>query len=267
MNGFRTSASQLLAAGAALVIVIAAVATGWLATDRLDSRAATSDNTETLAAAFGVARHAGSLVSASAVRTNFRMTPDSLEGISASVAGIETALYEQLEILEASGQGAQIRQHVDALVANAELIRSGRPELLSMLKDGESELRNFRYGFSKDLEAAMTTSMDDQIYHLMTGYDDFGMPIQATSDPISVEVRRLFHMANLMSTQGVAMIKLRGAAVLPFAHMIPYIQEDFESEVRSIQRSIQYLSENGAPNLHPEFSPGAAADHQLRRRR
>ncbi len=255
MAQFRLSAPLLVTTAAALVIFIVAVLSGWQSTERLGNRSASSEHAESLSAAFEVARYAGLLASASAVKTSFRMTPDSLAGISASVAENRDALYEQLAILEThdqDGRVAQVRQHVDSLTSSVELIESGRPELLRILGESHANVRELRHGFNQQLEVAMNTSMDDQIHHMMTRYDEYGRPTQVTSSPISEEVLRLYHFANLTSSQGVAMIKLRGAAVLPFAQMIPYIQEDFESEVRRIERSIQYLSANGSPNLHPD---------------
>ena len=255
MNRIRLSARHLVATGVALAVVVAATVTGWLAIDRLDKKAASGETTESLDAAYGVARHAGLLVSASAVPTNFRMTPEHLAEISDSVAQSSAAMNDHLEVLEAHDRGGRadrIREHADALLATAELIENQRPELVRMLAEGQADLRDFRYGFSKELEAAMVTSIDDQIYHMMTNYDESGQPLQSELGPIPEDVLRLYHIATLANTQGVAIIKLRGAAVLPYANMIPYIQEDFESEVQRLERSINYLAENGAPNLHPD---------------
>ena len=258
MAQFRPSAALLVTAIAALAILVAALLTGWRSTERLSSHSASGKHADSLSAAFEVARYAGLTVSASAPRTDFRMTPDSLAGISASIAKNRTALQEQLAILEAGGEDeriAQVRQHVESLMSNVELIESGRPGLLDMLKKRQADLWEFRHGFSQNLDAAMNTSMDDQIYHMMTVYDESGKQTGITPSPISEEVLRLYHLAILQSTQAVAVIKLRAAAVLPFAEMMSYIQEDYESEVRRIETSMLYLSENGAPNLDPEVIP------------
>ncbi len=258
MAQFRISARLLLTAGAALAVLAAAVLTGWLSIERVGGRTAGGGDARALSAAFGVARHAGLMVSADSVRTNSRMTADSLTGISASVEKSKAALNEQLKILEAEApaeRAARVRRHVESLVANTESTESRRPELLRLMKAGEAALRDFRYGFSKDLEVAMITSMDDQIHHMMTGYDEAGQPTETATGPISREILRLYHFANLMSTRGVAVIKLRGAAVLPYPHMIPYIREDFESATQRIEDSLRYLTENGAPNLHPQAIP------------
>ena len=248
----------MIVALAALAFVVAAVAVGWYSVDQLEAQSSEAGGADSLSAAYGVARNAGLLVSASAVRTNLNMNDDSLAHIADTVEHHSDALDEQLALLESSVQNARtsrVRDHVESLVSTAQLIEDGRPELLRRIQEGDADLRQFRYGFSKVLEAAMINSIDDQIHHLLTAYDESGRPIQAGADPIGREILRLYHMANLNSTQGTAIIRLRGAAVLPFAHMIPSIQEDYESEVQRIEISAQYLADNGTPNLNSEVIP------------
>ncbi len=258
MRQFRISTPIALTAGAALVIVVAAAVIGWVIIERLESRLASNDDTLVLAAAFGVARHSGSLVSASSTPTAIGITPQALSEISDAIASNSAALQEHLAILEQyerEGRTARIRDIANSLVSNTGRIESGRPELARLINKGTAELRELRYGFAKHLVAALDSSLDDQIHYMLTNYDASGTPVEPASAPISKEIEQLYHISNLSASQWPAGSMLRAAGVYPSRHLLVSLQEDYESSAQRLEASMGYLSENGSSNLHPEAIP------------
>ena len=258
MGSLRITPTLILATAGALVIIIAAVLVGWLAVERLGAPAArqSTANAEILAAAFAVARHSGALASHAAIPTSLADTPDTLAMRSAAVNDAAAALTAQLDILDHSDdRSAAIRAHADALIANSQRIEAGRSDLLRLLTDGRDNYRRFSYDYHRGLNTALVTSLDDQLYDMMTWRVEVGQSANPADNPVSrAAVLRHQHTFELLAAVRVVIGKLLEASVLRHPFQVVLVQEEYEAAAQRMQSSLAYLEAATNPPLPPEIS-------------
>ena len=262
MGSLRITPPLLMATAGALAIIIAAVLAGWLAIDRLGTPAArqSTANAEILAAAFAVARHSGALASHAAIPTSLADTPDTLSMRSAATNDAAAALTAQLDILDHAAaanpdRSAAIRTHADALVANSQRIEAGRSDLLRLLTDGRDNYRKFSYDYHRGLNTALVTSLDDQLYDMMTWRVEAGQSANPADNPVSrAAVLRHQHTFELLAAVRVVIGKLLEASVLSHPFQVVLVQEEYEAAAQRMQSSLEYLESATDPPLPPAIS-------------
>ena len=262
-SGFRSrrriSASLAVCSLGVLAIVIASGVAGWLIIDDLEAESRGGGDVEVLAAAAVVTRNSGALASTASVASNARMTHDSIAEARAAIASNETELAGQLTALEAQGYDESVEridQQVDLLTANVSRIEVGRPALLDAILAGERNWQELSLSTNYELLPAIGSSLDNQFYYMMTGRSDFRDVDSPGIDRLSEEeFLRYWHLATLMESVS------RGYQTLDFANRLTIpaltarVEETFDTAAQRMERSIEYLVENGGPELSPEVIP------------
>ena len=264
MRRFRLPPFLLLAAGGALAIIVTLTLAGLWTADLLGYAARTGDNDAAiLSAAAAVARHSGAASSAAAEPTRMGMTPDSLDERSAASTAAATALAEHLDALESAAAGAgydarltAIRAHSDALLDDARRIDAGRPELLRLLHEGRENYRRFSYDYRESLNSALVTSLDDQIYDMMTWEVGPGASPDPAENPVSRHaVFRYQHTFELLASARVAIAKLVEASALSHPFQVVIVREEYEAAAQRMRSSLDdhYQTLGDAPDAQSEI--------------
>ena len=268
MGALRITPPLALATAGALAVIIAVILAGWLAVARLEPPPSRDgdDHADIIAAAFAIARHSAALSNAAAIPTGLSDTPDTLAMRTAASDNAAAALSAQLDILDAAaadsdavGPGypdriAAIRAHAAALIANSRRINAGRSDLLRLLTDGRDNYRKFAYDYHRDLDNALVTSLDDQLYAMMTWRVDAGQSADPAANPVSrAAILRHQHTFELLASVRVGLGKLLEASVLSHPFQVVLVQEEYEAAAQRMQSSLQYLATDDPP-LPPEIS-------------
>ena len=244
MNRLRISNPLLLlTAGSLIATLLLAV---WLSSGNWGGSAAAAEDSEVvLSTAFSISRNASSMAVSASTPTSYTMPPNTLARLSASFEESKARLQEDLSILVGKGhdeQVALIRQHVGALTANIELIEAGRPDFLHLQQESQADFRYLEYEINKPLDAALVTSMDDQL-HLMVMGDG-----SLTADDTLV----YHHLFNLMESSRMLVSRMRAASVTRNPRITALLQEDHDAAYQRVSSSLAYLSLHGAETLAPE---------------
>ena len=244
MNRLRISNPLLLFAAASLIAAL--ILAVLLSSSNWSGRAAAAeDNEVVLATAFNISRNASTMAVSASMPTLYTMPPGALARLSASFAESRTKLEEDLSALEGRGYDdrvASIRQHAGALIANVKLIEARRPDFLRLQQEGQADFRYLNYQISKPLDAALVTSMDDQLYQMIAGDGNL------TADNTLV----YHHLFNLMESSRMLVSKMRAATSSRNPRITALLQEDHDAAYQRVSSSLGYLSRHSAETLTPE---------------
>ena len=232
---------------------------GWLIITDLEAESKGGGDGEVLAAAAEVTRSSGALASTASVTSNARMTPESIAEAGAAIAGNEAELADQLKFLEGRGYEdnvERIDQQISLLTANVSRIKDGRPALLQALRVGERNWQELSLSTNHELLPAIGSSLDNQFYYMMTGRSDFRNGDSSGVDRLSEEeFLRYWHMATLMESVSRGYWTLDFANRLTIPALAGRVEETFDTAAQRMERSIEYLAENGGPELSPDVLP------------
>lgn len=258
----RMSASLTVSSLGVLAIVVASGVAGWLVIDNLEAESRGSDDVEVLAAAAEVTQRSSALASTASMASNARMTHDSVAEARAAIASDETELTARLVALEGrgyDGSAERIGQQVDLLTANVSRIEDARPALLEAILVGERNWQELSLFTNYELLPAIASSLDDQFYYVMTGRSDFRGAEPADSGALSrEEFLRYWHLATLMESVSRGYWTLDFANRLTIPALTARVEETFDTAAQRMERSIEYLAENGGPELNPAVIPLAS---------
>ena len=255
----RISASLAVSSLGMLAIIIALAVAGWLVIDYLEAESRGRGDVEVLAAAAEVNRRSGALASAASVPSNARMTSESIAEARADIANNEMELADQLTALEGRGYDGSVErigQQINLLTANASRIENERPALLDALLVGERNWQELSLSTNYELLPAIGSSLDNQFCFMMTGRSDFRDRSPSVVDHLSeAEFLRYWHMATLMESVSRGYWTLDFANRLTIPALAARVEETFDTAAQRMDRSIEYLAENGGPELNPEVIP------------
>ena len=151
------------------------------------------------------------------------------------------------------GSAERIGQQVDLLTANVSRIEDERPALLEAILVGERNWQELSLSTNYELLPAIGSSLDNQFYYMMTGRSDFRDGNPSDSDHLSEEEYiRYWHMATLMESVSRGYWTLDFANRLTIPALTARVEETFDTAAQRMERSIEYLAEQGGPELNPE---------------
>ena len=258
----RITAPLLICTLGALAIIIAAAAAGWLVIDNLEAQnRSSSADAGILADIAAATKLSGILASESSAATNGRMTPESMAEARTAIAGNEARLAERLTGLEGRGHDGRverIRQRADLLTANASRIEDERPALLEAVLAGERSWQQLLFSTNQKLLPAISSSLDNQFYYMMTGRSDFRDAGPGAAGTLSEEeYLRYWHLATLMEWTFSAHRSLLAANLSSQDDptRLANNEESFDTAAQRMGHSIAYLAEKGGPDLNPEVIP------------
>ena len=257
----RITEPLLIGVLGALAIIVASAVAGWLVISNLETQNQSSGDAEVLADIAAVNRLASTLASAASVATNARMTPESIAETRNAIAGNEAQLAERMSDLEGRGYGGRtgrIRQQVDLLTANVSLIEDERSALLEAILAGERSWQQLLFSTNQKLLPAISSSLDNQFYYMMTGRSEFRDDGSAASGTLSEdEYLRYWHLATLLEWTFSAHRSLLAANLSSQDDptRLASNEESFDTAAQRMNHSVAYLAENGGPDLNPEVIP------------
>ena len=246
---FRLSGQFSVGIGAAVALTFAASLVGWFSFDRVANvqRQVNEGSVPEMVAAFGVARHAGSLVAA-APRLTTAASAAELAAVVSRISTTHQALQDELDALQGAGADpaaiAQVRTHADTVLSNIEAIRLGMTELFP-LYERSTALRAELATLRGRLDELVVPAIDDQLFYTITGYHTLGEPPAPRAERLSEsELGRYRRLADLHADGGIASQLLASAFNLQDASSIEPLRERFESAAGRIERSLAALEDS-----------------------
>ena len=240
---FRISSQLYAAIGGAVVLTIAASIVGWFSFDRVgDAQGRINEGTiPEIAAAFGVARHAGALVAAGPGVTA-AATPEDFAIVSDSIDESHEEFEKQLKALEQTrGDDVRfqvIRSHADSLINNVEEITADKTALFELSRRSEAtraELEEVR----NCLDRVVVSGLDSQLFYTVTGYRELGEPPAPRSEHFSeAEFGRYRYLSDMQVDGNIATQLLASAFSLSDPSGIEPLRERFEAAKGRIERSL-----------------------------
>ena len=255
----RITAPLVIATLGALIVIIVLSAVGWTVIGNLNDQAGKGDHVEVLAAALAVSRHSSSLAATGAVQSNAGMTRASVIQSRSSIASLKTELTNSLALLEGKGYDdrvSRINEHASLLVSNVDLIENGRPDLLRAMLAGVQNHQKLSMSTTRELVPAISGSLDDQYYFMISGKSDLRDRIAAGSEAFSQEeFIRYTHLSTLLNSVAVAHSSLAVVSRMVNPNLVANLEEAFDTATQRMERSVEYLAENGGPELDPRVVP------------
>ena len=256
----RVSTQLYFAIGGAVALTVSASLVGWFSFNRVgevQSRVNEGSVPE-MEAAFGIAQHSNTLVTA-APRLTSAATPQDLAQVASLIDDAHRALEGEVNSLEEKGAGdarvQRIRDHANSLVGNIEQIKTSRGELFAVAEQREF-LRGELTTVNTRLDATVVPAVDDQFFYTMTGYRSLNEPPVDTSVHFSEGAVTLYrNLAEIQADVNVATQLLVSVFSLSEAPLIEPLRERFEAIAGRIQRRMTTLRDDQVrAELEPIFS-------------
>ena len=246
---FRISTQLYLVIGGAVVMTVAASLVGWFSFNQVgevQSRVNEGSVPE-LEAAFGIAQHSNTLVTAAPRLTSAANAKD-LGEVVALIEGAHSALEGEIDTLEERGTGddrvQRIRDHANSLVLNIQLITDSMDELFIVTEQRDT-LRDQLTTVNTRLDATVVPAVDNQYFYTMTGYRNPGEPPAIPQFHFTEDELSLYRsLAEVQADANVATQLLVSVFSLSEAPLIEPLRERFEAIAGSIDRRVDSLQDN-----------------------
>ena len=252
---FRISTLAYAGIGGAVALTVGASLVGWFSVDRVGNvQSKVNDGSvPELAASFGVAQFAGSLVAA-APRLASAATPEEFERVSSEIT--ESYRLFELELASLEERSLQpfehIRKRADSLLANIEEIEDDKVEFIELeqvLTELQAELADVRTRLGNTLVPAI----DDQLFYTLTGYRD----LDQKPDPRAVylsegEFSQYRYLSELQADANIATELLSNAFIATDPNSIEPLRERFEAALGRVQRNLDALE---GSQFHTDIAP------------
>ena len=241
---FRISVQLYAGIAAAVAITMIASLVAWISFGRVGDaqKRVNEGSVPEMAAAFRVAKAAGTLVAA-APRL-ITATPESLADTTADIDRERQAFEEQLAALMLAGERRErTRELGTVLTANIDSIQDSVTEGFA-LTAGIEQIRTDLARLQERLDRTLTQAIDDQLFYAMTGYRALDRPpVPRESHFSAAEISRYRHLAGLQADANIATQLLASAFdIADAAHLDP-LHDRFEATVGSIERSLASLGD------------------------
>ena len=246
---FRISTQLYLVIGGAVVMTVAASLVGWFSFNQVgevQSRVNEGSVPE-LEAAFGIAQHSNTLVTAAPRLTSAANAKD-LGEVVALIEDAHSALEGEIDTLEERGTGdarvQRIRDHANFLVLNIQLITDSMDELFIVTEQRDT-LRDQLTTVNTRLDATVVPAVDNQYFYTMTGYRNPGEPPAIPQFHFTEDELSLYRsLAEIQADANVATQLLVSVFSLSEAPLIEPLRERFEAIAGSIDRRVDSLQDN-----------------------
>lgn len=215
------------------------------------------DIARVLRAALKVQWHTSEVASYSAVPTTANTSlvdnPETYSVVTAHISGI----HKELDTLSDLGYDyavAQLRPEIERLDAVTGQINGGRPELASALRAAGKQRAELRTFMDYKLKPAVIVSLDNQLYYMLTGRSEFRNGDQTDMDSLShLEYMRYWHLASINISLFRTFSGLIIALIMTEPTLIGEGEERFFTASHRLERSIDFLEQNGGPDMDPKL--------------
>ena len=246
---FRISTQLYVVIGGAVAMTVAASLVGWFSFNQVgevQSRVNEGSVPE-LEAAFGIAQHSNTLVTAAPRLTSAANARD-LGEVAALIEDAHSALEGEIDTLEERGTGdarvQRIRDHANSLVLNIQLITDSMDDLFIVTEQRDA-LRDQLTTVNTRLDATVVPAVDNQYFYTLTGFRNPGEPpaipqFYFTEDEVSL----YRSLAEVQADANVATQLLVSVFSLSEAPLIEPLRERFEAIASRIDRRVDSLQDN-----------------------
>ncbi len=246
---FRISTQLYVVIGGAVAMTVAASLVGWFSFNQVgevQSRVNEGSVPE-LEAAFGIAQHSNTLVTAAPRLTSAANARD-LGEVAALIENAHSALEGEVDTLEERGTGddrvQRIREHANSLVLNIHNVTDSMDEIFIVTEQRDA-LRDQLTTVNTRLDATVVPAVDNQYFYTITGYRNPGEPpaipqFYFTEDEVSL----YRSLAEVQADANVATQLLVSVFSLSEAPLIEPLRERFEAIASRIDRRVDSLQDN-----------------------
>ncbi|MCY3950425.1 MAG: hypothetical protein OXF61_14650 [Acidimicrobiaceae bacterium] len=215
--------------------------------------------TALLNAALAVDQHVSSVVAASVTRTTPTTPLADLPAVRDAAAADLAGARQQLDVLDGAGHGdavVSMRTAVDGLQSNVDQIHHGRAELVEALQSAAGQRAQLRAFFDYQLRPAVVSSLDNQLYYMLTGRSEFIEDGVSGSEPLSrEELLRYRHLTLIFNSLFRTFSGLIIAIIISEPTLIAEAEERFATAAHRLEASIAYLEQEGGSEVHPQLVP------------
>ena len=210
-----------------------------------------------LQAALAVRQHASDLKNdATAASSAGSLIPET-SAIQERVEKSVSSLRDELEKYASTGY----EFNLDALSTSVSLVEStlgdvldNRPELIEALQYAARTRIRIRNLVNFDLTPLVVSSIDNQLYYMLTGRSEFRNGATDEASPLSqVEFMRLWHLTNLYKSVFRAFSGLTIAMIMDELTLIGEAEERFLTASHRLARSNDFLKQYGGPDIAPQL--------------
>ncbi len=253
----RISTQIYLAFAAAVALTIAAALVAWFSFDRVREaqRQVNEVSVPEMAAAFGMAQRASTLVD-SAPRLTTAADPQDFNIVSGDVGEANVGLVNQLAQLQGleteDDSFDQMRDYVDDVTANIHTIQTGMvgsfPRNTRLLTLDREITR-----LGRDIDKALLDAVDDQYFYIMTGYYSLDEPAHPRSLYFTTdEFAKYQILSQLQGNASLATRLLQGAFGISDPALIGPLGREVEAARDRINRDLDASQD---PDLVDRISP------------
>ena len=214
---------------------------------------------EVLNAALAVDQHLSSVAASSAARTTPATPLDELPSIRGNAARETSEIRQRLDDLDGAGHGdavMRLRAELGRFVSSTENIHDGRPELAEALRSAAGQRAQLRAFFDYQLRPAVVSSLDNQLYYMLTGRSEFADGGASGADPLSrEELLRYRHLTLIFNSLFRTFSGLIIANIISEPTLIAEAEERFTTAAHRLETSIAYLEQEGGSEVHPQLAP------------
>ncbi len=214
---------------------------------------------EVLNAALAVDQHLSSVAASSAARTTPATPLDELPSIRGDAARETSEIRQRLDVLDGAGHGdavMRLRAELGRFVSSTENIHDGRPELAEALRSAAGRRAQLRAFFDYQLRPAVVSSLDNQLYYMLTGRSEFADGGASGADPLSrEELLRYRHLTLIFNSLFRTFSGLIIANIISEPTLIAEAEERFTTAAHRLETSIAYLEQEGGSEVHPQLAP------------
>ena len=214
---------------------------------------------EVLNSALAVDQHLSSVAASSAARTTPATPLDELPSIRGNAARETSEIRQRLDVLDGAGHGdavMRLRAELGRFVSSTENIHDGRPELAEALRSAAGQRAQLRAFFDYQLRPAVVSSLDNQLYYMLTGRSEFADGGASGADPLSrEELLRYRHLTLIFNSLFRTFSGLIIANIISEPTLIAEAEERFTTAAHRLETSIAYLEQEGGSEVHPQLAP------------
>ena len=214
---------------------------------------------DVLNAALAVDLHLSSVAATSAARTTPTTPLGDLPSIRGNAAREFSEIRQRLDVLDAAGHGdavVRMRAELGSFVSSTEKIHDGRPELAEALQTAGGQRAQLRAFFDYQLRPAVVSSLDNQLYYMLTGRSEFADGGASGADPLSREqLLRYRHLTLVFNSLFRTFSGLIIAIIISEPTLIAEAEERFATAAHRLEASISYLEQEGGSEVHPQLVP------------
>ena len=214
---------------------------------------------EVLNAALAVDQHLSSVAASSAARTTPATPLDELPSIRGNAARETSEIRQRLDVLDGAGHGdavMRLRAELGRFVSSTENIHDGRPELAEALRSAAGQRAQLRAFFDYQLRPAVVSSLDNQLYYMLTGRSEFADGGASGADPLSrEELLRYRHLTLIFNSLFRTFSGLIIANIISEPTLIAEAEERFTTAAHRLETSIAYLEQEDGSEVHPQLAP------------